>query len=102
MMISGRFCGVARSMSRVSRSDDAPHAPHDERRIGDAAGYPPGPDHAGAGEGRVRQTGPLLLGHEPLGVRFLVAKTERIGRTEAAIPLFEGAGVAELLDPGRR
>ena len=83
-------------------SDDAPHAPHDERRIGDAAGHPPGPDHAGAGKGRVRQTGPLLLGHKPLGVRFLVAKTERICRTEAGVPFLEGPGVAELLDPGRR
>ncbi len=78
---------------RQPLADDRAHAAHDERRIGDAEGHAAGANHAGAGERRVAHAGPRLLGLEPLGVRLLVAKAQRVGRRQVGVPLFERAFV---------
>ena len=94
MMISGKSSRRGSlDEPRQPFADDRAHAPHDEGRIGHAKRHAAGANHAGAGEGRVAQAGPRLLGLEPFGVRFLVAKAERIGRRQVGVPLFERAFV---------
>ncbi len=83
-------------------ADDRAHAAHDEGRIGDAERHAAGADHAGAGQCRVGQPGPLLLGHEALGIRPSIGELQRVGRPQMLVHRLKGAVVEHLGDAFNR
>ena len=84
--------------SRQSFADHRAHTAHDEGRIGDSERDSTSSNHTGARQCRVIQAGPFLFGNQAIGVSFLVAESERIGRLEIGVPFFKRPIVKDLID----